>query len=80
MQKDKRAALNTRRGGIAETTRNDRMICKTLSVLYEHSRPAEGKTRCHYTGPGLKLARDRQSSFCVHEGAHCMGQGPVLVP
>jgi hypothetical protein len=80
MQKDKLAALNTRRGGTAETTRNDRLTCKTLCVLYEHLRPAEGKTRCHHAGPGLGLARDRQSSFCVHEGAHCMGQGPVLVP
>ena len=79
MQKDKLAALNTRGGGSAETTKNDCVMCKTLSILCEQprlaERKAERKTLYHYTDPGLQFATGGQSSFCVHGGATFMGQG-----
>jgi hypothetical protein len=54
------------------------MMCKTVSVRHEDPRPAEGKTLCHYTDLGLKLARGGHSSFWVDGEAHFMSQNSVI--
>jgi len=57
------------------------VIYKTLRVRYEQPRQAEReagcKTLCNYTDSGLNLATSGHSSFCVHGGAHFLGQGFV---
>jgi hypothetical protein len=83
MQKDKLAAMNIWRGGIAEMEGKKRPydFHNAESSGYGQPRPAEGKpegkTLCHYTDPGLQFARGGQSSFCVHGRANFMGQDPV---
>ena len=59
------------------------MICRMVSVVCEHPRPAERnsecKAPCHFTEPGLHYARGGQGWFCVRRQVNFTGQDPVSV-
>ena len=48
------------------------------ACISEQSQPAEDQTLCPCTDPGLKLARNGHSSFCLHGGASYIGLAPVV--